>query len=568
MELIQADVIVVGGGTAGCMAAVEIKERNPKADVLVVEKANVERSGCLAAGMNAINLYLHPGETPESLVRYVRFDSMGLLREDLVLSMARFVNEAVHKVESWGLPIEKDGNGRYERRGRWNVKIQGEALKPILAKKLYESGVRVLNRVVVTNLVVSSGRVIGVTGFGVRDGEFRVAIAPCTIVATGGAAGLYKPNNGGSAHHKIWYCPFNTGSGYAIGIRAGSEMTSLEMRFVALRTKDIMAPTGTLALGFGARQVNSLGEPFMELRYSSFGGDFAPTAIRVYAPTMETKEGRGPCYLDTTHLSRDRLEDLMASYLDMYPGIVLYWACNQIDPTEEPVEICGTEPYIVGGHCQAGYWVDEGRRTTLPGLYAAGDVCGGAPYKFVGGCWAEAMIVARTVLEDLEKDGTDWREPSRADVERIILRERDRVYAPFEKGARGDDGVYPREMEERLQKIMDEYAGGVSRFYEMNDRTLSVAQREVGKLKEQVRYLRARDLHELMLAHEVIDRLDLAEAVLVHLRYRKETRWPAFQTRTDYPFRDDENWLKFVNSRRNECGSLEIIERPYRKLVD
>lgn len=566
MELIRADVIVIGGGTAGCMAAVEIRRRNPKLHVVVLEKANVERSGCLAAGMNAINLYLHPGETPESLVRYVREDAMGLLREDLVLSMARFVNEAVRTAESWGIPIEREGDGRYRRRGRWNISVRGEALKPILAKRLYESGAQVLNRVVVTNLFVSGERVMGAAGFGVRDGKFRLALAPCTVVATGGASGLYRPNNPGSAHHKMWYCPFNTGSGYAFGIRAGAEMTSMEMRFVALRTKDAIAPTGTLVLAFGARQVNALGEPFMKLRYADVGGDSAPTPVRVYAPVMEMKEGRGPCYLDTTHLPAERLEDIFVSYLDMYPGVVLYWASNGMDPTKDPVEICGTEPYIVGGHCQAGYWVDEERRTTLQGLYAAGDVCGGAPYKFVSGCWAEGMIAAGAVLNDLRAMG-DWREPPMIEVERFATGERERVFTPLERGLRGQGGIRPREMEERLQKVMDEYAGGISTFYETNGHALSVARREVAKMKAQVPHLTARDPHELMLAHEVIDRLDLAECVLLHLMHRKETRWPVFQTRTDYPERDDENWLKFVNSRRTADGSLEVIERQYRRIV-
>jgi len=82
----DSDFVVVGGGTAGCMAAIRLKELAPKTKVTIVEKANIVRSGCLAAGLNAINAYIHEGETPESFVRYVRFDAMGLIREDLVLS--------------------------------------------------------------------------------------------------------------------------------------------------------------------------------------------------------------------------------------------------------------------------------------------------------------------------------------------------------------------------------------------------------------------------------------------------------------------------------------------------
>ncbi|MFQ5800874.1 MAG: adenylyl-sulfate reductase subunit alpha, partial [Candidatus Hydrothermarchaeales archaeon] len=399
MKLINADVLIIGGGTAGCLAAVEVKEKDPSLKVVILEKGHIDRSGCLAAGMNAINAYINPGETPESFVKYVRYDARGLIREDLVKSVAEELNNVVKKVEEWGLPILKDKDGNYQARGRWNIKINGESLKPILAEAARRAGVEIYNRVAVTNYLLNGKSVVGAVGIGVKDGEFYAAKAKATIIATGGASGIYKPNSDGSAHHKIWYSPFNTGAGYAMGIRAGAEMTSFEMRFVALRTKDAIAPTGTLALGFGAKQVNALGEEFMEKRFSHVGGNSAPTCYRSYAPTMEIKEGRGPCFMDTTHLTPDQVRKLKASYLNMYPHIVLYWAANGIDPGKEPVEICGTEPYITGGHCQAGYWVTPERETTLPGLFAAGDVAGGAPYKFVSGCWAEGVIAARAAVK-------------------------------------------------------------------------------------------------------------------------------------------------------------------------
>ncbi|MHB0977747.1 MAG: FAD-binding protein, partial [Candidatus Aquicultorales bacterium] len=122
-KTVEADVLIIGGGTAGCLAAVEVREADPNLKVVVVEKAHVDRSGCLAAGMNAINAYLHPGETPESFTAHVRADALGLIREDVVLASAREINNAVAKVESWGLPILKDADGNYAARGRWNIKI-------------------------------------------------------------------------------------------------------------------------------------------------------------------------------------------------------------------------------------------------------------------------------------------------------------------------------------------------------------------------------------------------------------------------------------------------------------
>lgn len=563
---ISADLLIVGGGTAGCLAAIEAARLCPGLDIVILEKAHIKRSGCLASGMNAINVYLNPGETPESFVKYVRADAMGLVREDLVLSMAEEVNSVVARVEALGLPIKKDDSGRYAPRGRWNIKINGESLKPIIAEGALRAGTRVLNRVAATNFLVEDGRVKGATGFGVRDGRFYIVSAPATIVATGGAAGVYGPNNDGSAHHKMWYSPFNTGAGYAMGIRAGAEMTSFEMRFIALRTKDIISPTGTLALGFGAPQVNARGERFMTKRYAHLGGEGAPTCLRVYGPTLEVKEGRGPCYMDTRHLSPERVHELKEAYLDMYPDLILHWAANRFDPTSSPVEIQGTEPYIVGGHCQAGYWITPERETTLPGLFAAGDVAGGAPYKFVSGCWAEGVIAARNAARAVS-GGADGFLPVESDAE-SVERERARLYAPIKRHRELGDGVRPREMEERLQKVMDEYAGGIPTFYETNEEGLLVALEQVRRLKAQVDYMVASDSHDLLLSHEVIDRLDVAEVLVNHMIHRKETRWPSFQTRLDHPHRDDFRWLKFVNSRRSpDTGEIEMLERPYTQIV-
>ena len=566
-NLHQADILIIGGGTAGCMAAATAKEIAPDLAVTVIEKAHIDRSGCLAAGMNAINAYLNPGETPESFTQFVRNDACGLIREDLVLSIAGRLNEMVAKVESWGLPVVKDADGSYKRRGRWNVEIFGESLKPILAEAVRKAGATVFNRMAVADLICHEGRVAGAIAFSVRDASLHVFLAKAVIVCTGGASGLYRPNNQGSAHHKIWYSPFNTGAGYAIGLRAGAEMTSLEMRFIALRTRDVIAPTGTLALGFGAPQVNALGVEFMKENYAQVGGERAPTPWRVYAPTREYAEGRGPCFLDTRGLSPERVRALKEAYLSMYPGIVLYWAANDLDPAHEPIEICGTEPYVMGGHCQAGYWIDEQRRTTLPGLYAAGDVSGGAPYKFVSGCWVEGAIAAETAAADIMDVRTMM-----VDIGTLgdgIEASRARILAPYRRDSQTPGPVVlPQEAEERLQKIMDEYAGGLSSAYQTNKAMLTMAEQKLDALEKQLTYLMARSPHDLMQAHEVIDRLLVAQALVKHMLTREETRWPAFHSRSDFPERNDADWLNFVNTRYNkERGAWHISRRPYTKMV-
>ncbi|MDP3939736.1 MAG: FAD-binding protein, partial [Deltaproteobacteria bacterium] len=402
----------------------------------------------------------------------------------------------------------------------------------------------------------------GAYGFSVRKQDFVIVRAKAVMVCTGGAAGLYRPNNQHDAQHKTWYCPFNTGAGYAIGIRAGAEMTSFEMRYIALRTKDVIAPTGTVALGANAPFLNGKGESFMQKRWGHMGGDRAPTPIRAYAPILEIKEGRGPVYLDTTHLDREGVRKLKEAFLDMYPDQVLYWLANDYDPGEMPVEVQTTEPYIVGGHCQSGYWIDNDRQTTVKNLYAAGDVAGGAPYKFVSGCWAEGVIAARAIGRMI--DDVKLAEVPRDEIEAEVKR----VYAPLFYRSKNLAKLRPFDFEHRLQKILEEYAGGSSTFFEMNEERLVTARKHLARLPEQFPFIEAHDLHDLMLAHSVIDRVDVAQVLVEHLIARKETRWPGYQTRLDYPERDDENWSVFVNSRKDPLtGKIEMITRPYEQTI-
>ena len=398
IERINADVLIIGGGTAGCYAALTLADRNPELRVVIAEKANIRRSGCLAAGVNALNAYITKGHTPQFYVDYALKDAHGIAREDLLLTMSENLNEVTAKMEQLGLVILKDENGEYVSRGNRNIKINGENFKPLLADAVRKlPNVSVYNNINIVDLLrdEKSGRVTGAFGHGVKEEVICFFSAEATLIATGGASGIYRPNNPGFSRHKMWYSPFNTGAGYAMGIRAGAEMTTFEMRFIALRCKDTIAPTGTLAQGVGAKQINALGEVY-ENKYG------LTTSQRVWGTVEENKEGRGPCYLRTKGISRSQTEDLEKAYLNMAPSQTLKWVARGKGPDEENVEIEGTEPYVVGGHTASGFWIDDGRRTTVPGLYAAGDVAGGCPQKYVTGALAEGKLAALSILRDLK----------------------------------------------------------------------------------------------------------------------------------------------------------------------
>ena len=579
-ERIKTDVLIIGGGTAGCFAAYVIGQKSNR-KVLIAEKANIKRSGCLAAGVNALNAYITEGRVPQDYVDYAKKDAHGIVREDLLLSMSERLNHVTKVMEDLGLVILKDENGKYVARGNRNIKINGENMKPILAKAAAEQeNVTVLNHVNITDYKTENGKITGAVGFGVNEDIFYDIDAEAVLCATGGAAGLYRPNNPGFSRHKMWYPPFNTGAGYAMGLLSGAEMTTFEMRFIALRCKDTIAPTGTIAQGVGARQVNAHGDIY-ETKYG------LTTSQRVYGTVMENREGNGPCYLRTEGISKEQEQDLYKAYLNMAPSQTLKWMEAGKGPSEENVEIEGTEPYIVGGHTASGYWVDNNRATTIEGLYAAGDVAGGCPQKYVTGALAEGEIAAEAILEylgnkDAETRGKGATEKQRdasgqAEEKTVTKITKDTEIAEDQKLseiAEAKKAGYeshlnaPRslmnaeQLEEAMQKIMDQYAGGIGTDYRYSETSLAKADEKIAALLPVVDTLAATDTYELMQIYELRERLIVCRAVIAHLAARKETRWHSFGENTDYPDQS-EDWMKYVNSRM-ENGEIKIL---YRDLV-
>ena len=615
IERINADVLIIGGGTAGCYAALTLADRNPELRVVIAEKANIRRSGCLAAGVNALNAYITKGHTPQFYVDYALKDAHGIAREDLLLTMSENLNEVTAKMEQLGLVILKDENGEYVSRGNRNIKINGENFKPLLADAVRKlPNVSVYNNINIVDLLrdEKSGRVTGAFGHGVKEEVICFFSADATLIATGGASGIYRSNNPGFSRHKMWYSPFNTGAGYAMGIRAGAEMTTFEMRFIALRCKDTIAPTGTLAQGVGAKQINALGEVY-ENKYG------LTTSQRVWGTVEENKEGRGPCYLRTKGISRSQTEDLEKAYLNMAPSQTLKWVARGKGPDEENVEIEGTEPYVVGGHTASGFWIDDGRRTTIPGLYAAGDVAGGCPQKYVTGALAEGKLAALSILRDLKslrakmKPGEDKRPTAGKNfyLAKDSIREDGRAEGSIREGRIAEGGITeggmtegrdsintvihpawdtltdarirsavkeieshytdgqptsgytPEQLEADMQEVMDRYAGGISESYAFTEESLAEADRRIDGLMRRAGEIRVNRPMDLAHYFATRERLLVAKVLIAHLGARKETRWHCFAENESHPDRDDENWMKFVNS-VYEDGRVRMIFHPIR----
>ena len=237
----------------------------------------------------------------------------------------------------------------------------------------------------------------------------------------------------------------------------------------------------------------------------------------------------------------------------MAPSQTLKWIESGRLPSEQNVEIEGTEPYIVGGHTGSGYWVDTRRRTTLLNLYAAGDVSGGAPKKFVTGALAEGAIAAETILNDMKNIHPVEDAIVRAKAEKIFLdyerRLSDALSEPYDVFA----------IEEAMQKVMDEYAGGIKTAYRYNTGQLALADRHIDRLTGLAEALTGPDMDTLVHIYELRERLTVCKVLIAHLRARKETRWPGFAVYTDHPEQSGK-YECYVNSKWRG-GHLEVFTR-------
>ena len=405
---VDSDILVIGGGFGGCGATYEARYWGRDLRIVLVEKANIERSGAVAHGLSAINCYMGMRwneNQPEDHVRYARGDLLGIVREDIVYDNARHVDSTVHKFEEWGLPIMKDEKtGRYLREGKWQIMIHGESYKPIVAEAARKAASEVYNRIMVTHLLMDRSkpnRVAGAVGFSVRSGDFYVFRAKAVIVGAGGASHIYRPRAIGEGTGRTWYAPWSSASAYGLLIPTGAKMTQMENRIVLARFKDGYGPVGAWFLLLKSVATNAYGEQYeakwLEHTKAIVGEKYTnsqpfPTCLRNHAMLEEMKAGRGPIYMQTPAVldTREKEEIGWEDFLDMTIGQAVVWASQNIDPREKPSELITSEPYVMGSHATcSGAWASGpedcapddyqwgyNRMTTVEGLFGAGDTMG------------------------------------------------------------------------------------------------------------------------------------------------------------------------------------------------
>ncbi|MFH1740518.1 MAG: adenylyl-sulfate reductase subunit alpha [bacterium] len=609
---VTTDLLIVGGGMAACGAAVEAaywaKKNGLK--VTMVDKAAVDRSGAVAMGLSAINQYvgLKDGEnTVMDYVDYVRKDLMGITREDLVYNIARHVDSSVHLFEKWGLPIWTDEKGAYVHEGRWQLMINGESYKVIVAEAAKSAlGMdNIYERVFIVGPLMEGDHVAGAVGFSVREDKFYVFKAKVVLVALGGAVHVFKPRSCGEGLGRAWYPPWNSGSSAYFTLKAGCEMTCQEVRFIPVRFKDAYGPVGAWFLLFKSRATNAMGGNYMlertdELqKWGAYGKvKPIPANLRNWLGMLDVLEGKGPIYMRTEEAiqkiaaaagdekaAKKKLKELESEawedFLDMTISQAILWAATNVQPEEKSSEIAAAEPYFIGSHSGAsGAWVSGPadvappeynwgycNMATVKGIFCAGDASGASSHKFSSGSHAEGRIAGKAAISYVV-DNPNQPNVDGAEVEKLkaeILRPLD-LFQQHKAGS-SDPNINPNYIKPkmfmfRLQKIMDEYAGGVSAQFSTNESQLNRALELLAFLKEDSENLAAEDLHELMRCWENVHRMWQAEAHVRTVLFRKETRWPGYYFRADMPTLDEENWNCFVNCKVDpKTGEWEVMKR-------
>ena len=621
---VETDLLICGGGMAACGAAVEASYWAKKngLKVTLVDKAVMDRSGAVAMGLSAINQYvdLNSGaNTLKDYCDYVRNDLMGITREDLVANIARHVDSTVHLFEKWGLPIWKDAEGKYIHEGRWQLMINGESYKVIVAEAaknaLAEAGGEYFERVFITHPLMDGDRCVGAIGFSTRQNKVYVFKAKATLVAMGGAVHVFKPRSTGEGFGRSWYPPFNSGASAFFTIYGGAEMTCQEVRFIPVRFKDAYGPVGAWFLLFKALATNAQGGNYMkenaaELeKWQPYGKvKPAPANIRNWLMMLDVMDGKAPIYMQThdaikaiaekspdEKAARKKLRELEAEawedFLDMTISQAILWAATNVEPEKRPSEIMACDPYFIGSHSGAsGAWVsgpedlqNEATRkeyfwgyphmTTVNGMFAAGDASGASSHKFSSGSFTEGRIAGKAAIAYI----ADHRAAPNVDAAQVeslkaqILKPLD-TFAQHSKTTTDPDVnpnyIRPTQFMYRLQKIMDEYAGGVSSQFKTSGKLLEKGMELLGYLKQDAACLAAEDLHELMRCWENVHRMFQADAHMRSILFREETRWPGYYFRSDKPSMDNANWLAFVNctyDRKTEQWTMR--KRPVKYLT-
>jgi succinate dehydrogenase/fumarate reductase flavoprotein subunit/HEAT repeat protein len=545
---LDCDVLVIGGGTAGTMAALSAAENG--ADVLLLEKAHVRHSGALAMGMDGVNNAVIPGKAdPEDYVAEITRANDGIVNQRTVYETATRGFAMVQRLERYGVKFEKDAYGEYavrrvHRSGSYVLPMpEGKDVKKVLYRVLRQrkmrEKIRIENRVMPVRVLVSNDRAVGAAGFNTRTGEFVTVGAKAVVLATGACGRLGLPASG--YLYGTYENPTNAGDGYSMAYHAGAELSGIECFQINPLIKDYNGPAcAYVANPFGGYQVNAQGERFVDSDYWS--GHMIAEVKR------EIESARGPIYLKVSHLPDETLATLEGIlHTTERPTRGTFHANRGHDYRTHDVEMHISEIGLCSGHSASGVWVDEHARTTVPGLYAAGDLAC-VPHNYMIG----AFVFGDLAGSDAAGTLADTAHPQELPAEQLTAAH-ELIYRPL----RHPDGPPQPQVEYKLRRFVNDYVAPPK-----SANKLSIAVETFERMRSEISGMGATTPHELMRTVEVSFIRDCAEMAARSSLTRTESRWGLYHERADIPERDDVGWRYHLNLRKNGAGEMEFLKRP------
>jgi succinate dehydrogenase/fumarate reductase flavoprotein subunit len=525
---VSCDVLVIGGGTAGPMAALKAKMKRPNSKVILLEKANVKRSGAICMGMDGLNNAVIPGHaTPEQYVKEITIANDGIVDQRPVLKYAEDCYEIIQELDKYGIRFQKNDNGDFAVKkvhhlGTYVLPMpNGETVKKAIYRQLRRVQVLISNRFIATRLLKGkSGEAAGAIAVNTRTAEFLVIRAKTVILCMGAAGRLGLPASGylfGTYENAA-----NSGDGYAMAYHAGAKLANLECFQINPLIKDYNGPACAYVAGpFGAYTVNNKDARFIECDYWS-----GQMMLEFY---NELQSGNGPVYLKLNHLHENTISEIESILHKVErPSRGQFHANRGTNYRNDLIEMHVSEIGFCSGHSASGVFVDEFARTTVDGVYAAGDMAS-VPHSYMLGAFTNGSVAGEHAAEyaaNIELADYDPED---------VVRERERVLAP----TRRDDGIPPNQIEYKTRRFVNDYLQPpkVPQKYRL-------AQARFAEIRNDLETsMIARNSHELLRSLEASSILDCADMAACASLFRTESRWGLYHLRTDYARRDDDNWF-------------------------
>ena len=548
--VLETDILVIGGGTAGPMAAVKAKQKNPDLRVTVLEKANVKRSGAISMGMDGLNNAVIPGHaTPEQYVKEITIANDGIVNQKTVMAYAQRSFDMINLLDDWGVKFEKDETGDYNVKkvhhmGTYVLPMpEGHHMKKILYRQLRRHRVQVVNRYMATRLYTGKdGRIAGASLLNPRTAEVATIKAKTVILCTGAAGRLGLPSSG--YLFGTYENPTNAGDGYSMAYHAGAELSGIECYQINPLIKDYNGPACAYVTGpMGGYTANAHGNRFIECDYWS-----GQMMLEFY---RELEGGRGPVFLKLDHLAEETVQEIEEIlHSNERPSRGRFHERRHTNYREKMVEMHISEIGLCSGHSASGVWIDENARTTVPGLYAAGDL-GSVPHNYMLGAFVYGAIAGEDASDYCA--GNDFTEINNDEIDA----EQQRILAPLNKS----DGVSPYQMEYKIRRMVNDYLQPPKVTKKME-----IGLERFKEIREDLSMLYAQDPHELMRANELQFILDCAEMAAHASLYRTESRWGLYHYRVDHPETNNDEWFCHVQTVKGDSGSPECYKKdiePY-----